>query len=130
MSNSLHRITHDSLRRTQLLLSPIIAHLPASALGEREEAGVNGARTGGGTGNWLRFGPPSTRALFPTEVEAEDDDGEAGAEKDGEGNGQKQVQKHIQRPALPSSTSAGIEFRSPLAVAKPGKRFTLLSTAD
>lgn len=77
-------LTLDSLRRTQLLLHPLIAHLDAAELGPTPKPSGPDARMA----SLLRFGPP--------------------ASKGGVG---------------------GTEFRSPLAVSRPAKRFGLLSIA-
>lgn len=70
-------ILADHLRRTQLLLHPLIGHLPPSSLPARPT--VPASR---GSSTFLRYGPPPTS-----------------------------------------------DFRSPVAVADPGKRFGLLSIA-
>jgi hypothetical protein len=77
-SKTLPTILADHLRRTQLLLYPLIRHLPESALATPS----TGSSTIPRKSNYLRLGPASVG-----------------------------------------------EFRSPVAVAKPGKRFGLLSIA-
>lgn len=69
-------LVEDSLRRSQLLLYPILRHLKSAAVPATGADPRNGL---------LRFGAPK------------------------------------------GSSGIGTEFRSPLAVAKPGKRFGLLS---
>jgi hypothetical protein len=71
----------------------------------------------------LRFGPPSTRALFPPEVET-------GSGTDAGGSGEVPAKEEKAPAKTPTLPAASLEFRSPVAVAKPGKRFALLSTAD
>lgn len=80
----LPELVSDSLRRMQLLLGPLVAHLPPDVLlpSTRTTSAVDTR------GNLLRFGAP--------------------AEAKG---------------------GVGTEFRSPVAVARPGKRFGLLSIA-
>lgn len=72
----------DALRRTQLLLHPLLVHLDPSIL----PLATTTSETRGGL---LRFGAPSASKIGGT----------------------------------------GTEFRSPVAVARPGKRFGLLSIA-
>lgn len=75
----------DHLRRTQLLIHPLVAHLSISILPDQPTTGSVSAKVDRNAA-LLRFGPPSG-----------------------------------------SAASASNDFRSPLAVAKPGKRFGLLS---
>jgi hypothetical protein len=75
----------DSLRRTQLLLHPLIAHLDPAKLGPTPKASGPDARMA----SLLRFGPPASKG----------------------------------------GVGVGTEFRSPLAVSRPAKRFGLLSIA-
>lgn len=78
-ADSLPSLVLDHLRRSQLLLSPLIRHLQAST---GTPTPLTDTRNG-----LLRFGAPK------------------------------------------GNSGVGTEFRSPLAVAKPGKRFGLLSIA-
>ena len=81
-ASELDSLVLDHLRRTQVLLHPLVRHLDPSDIAPRSsnhEAGLKGGL--------LRFGPPK------------------------------------------GSSGVNTEFRSPLAVAKPGKRFGLLSVA-
>jgi hypothetical protein len=72
----------ESLRRTQLLLHPLIAHLDPAKFGPSKPAATDARMA-----SLLRFGAPATKG------------------------------------------GVGTEFRSPIAVARPGKRFGLLSIA-
>lgn len=90
-------VLEESLKRVQLLIYPIVAHLPVSVISSSSEPLTT--RPGAGVGYHrnsydknrilLRFGPPENK-----------------------------------------KTGAAAEFRSPLAVAKPGKRMGLLSVDD
>lgn len=73
-------ILHDTLRKHQVLLRPLLAHLDPAKLGLAPTAPTADQRMA----NLMRFGAPAARGI-------------------------------------------GIDFRSPLAVAKPGKRFALIS---
>lgn len=73
-SKQLPELVGEALRRTQVVLYPLVAHLPPAERGKRER-----------TGALLRLGAPALRG------------------------------------------GVGAEFKSPLAVARPGKRFGLLS---
>lgn len=89
-------VLEESLKRVQLLIYPIVAHLPVSVISSsseplttKPEAGVGYHRNSYDKNRiLLRFGPPENK------------------------------------------TGAAAEFRSPLAVAKPGKRMGLLSVDD
>ncbi|OWZ69331.1 hypothetical protein AYX14_05282 [Cryptococcus neoformans] len=90
-------VLEESLKRVQLLIYPIVAHLPVSVISSsseplttKPEAGVGYHRNSYDKNRiLLRFGPPENK-----------------------------------------KTGATAEFRSPLAVAKPGKRMGLLSVDD
>lgn len=93
----LHIILGESLKRVQLLIYALVAHLPASAISSSSEPSTtrSEARVGyhhnsyDNNRNLLRFGPPENNK--------------------------------------PGATA---EFRSPLVVAKPGKRMGLLNIDD
>ncbi|KIR57503.1 hypothetical protein I314_06642 [Cryptococcus bacillisporus CA1873] len=93
----LHIVLGESLKRVQLLIYALVAHLPASAISSSSEPSTtrSEARVGyhhnsyDNNRNLLRFGPPENNK--------------------------------------PGATA---EFRSPLVVAKPGKRMGLLNIDD
>lgn len=73
-------VLHDTLRKHQVLLRPLLAHLDPTKLGLAPSLAAADQRMA----NLMRFGAPATRGI-------------------------------------------GTDFRSPLAVAKPAKRFALIS---
>lgn len=140
LSASLDTIIADSLRRTQLLLQPILVLVSpdmavfTAATTDSAQSQSAGTARGGGA-KWLRFGPPANTLAFPKlplleEVDAVDVDIGHGKQEEKEeingtqGNGED-VPKAVKTPRARIREIS--DFRSPVAVAKPGKRLNLLS---
>ena len=138
LSASIDTIIADSLRRTQLLLQPILvlvspdmAVFTAANDSAQSQSASAGTARGGGA-KWLRFGPPANTLAFPKLPLLEEDDavdvdiGHGNKEEANgtQGNGED-APKAVKTPRTRIREIS--DFRSPVAVAKPGKRFNLLS---
>lgn len=165
IAQSLDTIIADSLRRTQLLLQPILVLVSpdlavfAAPTDKAQTQAQSHSVVRGGGAKWLRFGPPANQLAFPKLPLLEDEmsdgvaaagaaDGASGADgadgadgvdgADGKDEARKQdkaqgadtnsapTHKASSKMAKPAIREIS-DFRSPIAVAKPGKRFNLLS---
>lgn len=137
LSASLDTIIADSLRRTQLLLQPILVLVSpdmavfTAATTDSAQSQSAGTARGGGA-KWLRFGPPANTLAFPKLPLLEEDaavDVDIGHGNKGEANGTQGHGEDAPKAVKTSRTRIReiSDFRSPVAVAKPGKRFNLLS---